>query len=296
VEQDFHMSARGVAATAEAPASAEATASAESAASTEAATSAGAAAAGVRSIDRAGEMLARLLANDGPMTLRDLADAADLPKSTASRLLTALERHGLVHQAGERGKLEPGPAILGFAHRGGFERHLVELAQLALDALSHASHETVNLSVATPNGVDHLAQVDGRHFLGAGQWVGRRVDYHCTANGKVFLAFGVAELPAGRLTRMTPNTLVARAALDAQLQAVRRDGFATTADELEVGLSALAAAVRGPAGSVIAALSISGPTLRLTRARVAELAPVLLHEADALSERLGTIDQGDRAA
>jgi IclR family transcriptional regulator, acetate operon repressor len=251
---------------------------------------------GTQSIDRAGEMLARLLESDAPMSLGDLAEAADLPKSTASRLLTALERHGLVHQAGQRGKLEPGPAIMRFAHRGGVERHIVELAQPALDALSHASHETVNLGIPTPHGVDHLAQVDGRHFLGAGHWVGRRVDYHCTSNGKVFLAFGAAELPVGRLARMTPRTIVGRAALDRQLEVVRRDGFATTIDELEVGLTALAAPVRGPTGRVIAALSISGPTLRLTRARVAELAPVLLHEADALSKRLGTTDQGDRAA
>src|SRR5262245_50061702 len=114
---------------------------------------------GTQSIDRAGALLARLLANDSPMSLAELAAAADLPKSTASRLLTALERHGLVHQSGERGKLEPGPAILRFAHRGGVERHLLEVAQPALDALSDASHETVNLSVPTPNGVDHLAQV-----------------------------------------------------------------------------------------------------------------------------------------
>jgi IclR family transcriptional regulator, acetate operon repressor len=196
------------------------------------------AAAGTQSIDRAGEMLARLLDSDGPMSLRELAEAADLPKSTASRLLTALERHGLVHQDGERGKLEPGPAILRFAHRGGVERHLVELAETALEAIADASDETVNLSVPTPHGVDHLAQVDGRHFLGAGQWVGRRTDYHCTANGKIFLAFGAAELPPGRLARLTADTVVSRAALDAELVTVRRDGYATAIDELEDGLSA----------------------------------------------------------
>ena len=132
------------------------------------------------------------------MSLRDLAEAADLPKSTASRLLSALERHGLVHQAGERGKLEPGPAILRFAHRGGVERNLSSSPSPALEAIAEASGETVNLAVPTPYGVDHLAQVDARHFLGAGQWVGRRIDFHCTANGKVFLAFGAAELPPGR--------------------------------------------------------------------------------------------------
>ena len=253
------------------------------------------AAPGTQSIDRAGEMLARLLDSDGPMSLRELAEAADLPKSTASRLLTALERHGLVHQDGERGKLEPGPAILRFAHRGGVERHLVELAATALKALSQACDETVNLSVPTPHGVDHLAQVDGQHFLGAGQWVGRRVDYHCTANGKIFLAFGTAELPHGRLARLTADTVVSRAALEEQLEAVRRDGYATAIDELEDGLSAIAAPVRGPTGEVIAALSISGPTLRLTRARIRELVPALREEADALSQRLETT-KGKRAA
>ena len=230
------------------------------------------------------------------MSLRDLAEAADLPKSTASRLLTALERHGLVHQAGQRGKLEPGPAILRFAHRGGLERHLLELAQASLEAISQASHETVNLSVPTPYGVDHLAQVEGRHFLGAGQWVGRRVDFHCTANGKVFLAFGAAELPPGRLARLTTDTVVSRAALDAELEQVRHDGFATAVDELEDGLSAIAAPVRGPGGDVIAALSVSGPTLRLTRERVAELTPILVQEAHALEQRLGKHRPGERAA
>jgi DNA-binding IclR family transcriptional regulator len=201
-----------------------------------------------------------------------------------------------VHQVGQRGKLEPGPAILRFAHRGGIERHLVELAQAALEAVAQVSNETVNLSVPGPRGVDHLAQVDGRHFLGAGQWVGRRVDYHCTANGKVLLAFGAAELPPGGLARLTEETVISRPALERQLEAVRRDGFATTIDELEAGLSAIAAPVRGPTDDVIAALSISGPTLRLTHARLAELAPVLRDEASALSERLGTSNQGDRAA
>ena len=144
-------------------------------------------------------------------------------------------------------------------------------------------------------GVEHLAQVDARHFLGTGQWVGRQVDYHCTANGKVFLAFGGAELPAGRLPRHTPQTVVDREQLDAQFEQVREDGFATAVDELEVGLSAMAAPVRGPTGDVIAALSLSGPTMRLTPTRIAGLRPVLTNEAEKLSRRLGNT-KGERAA
>jgi IclR family acetate operon transcriptional repressor len=226
---------------------------------------------GTQAIDRAATLLVRLLESERPVTLNELADAADLPKSTASRLMSALERQGLVHQSGQRGLLEPGPAILRFAHRGAAERNLLELAQPSLQSLSEASRETVNIAVPTPYGVDHLAQVDARHFIGAGQWVGRRVEYDCTANGKVFLAFGAAPVP-------TPKRL------ERELVRVREQDFASAIDELEVGLAAVAAPVRGPTGDVIAALSLSGPTARLSPE---ELRPVLVNEARALSQRLG---------
>jgi DNA-binding IclR family transcriptional regulator len=248
------------------------------------------------SVDRAAVLLVELLDGEGPATLSDLADAADLPKSTASRLLSSLERYGLVHQTGQRGSFEPGPAIMRFAHRGAVERTLVELSEPSMQALSDESGETVNIAVPSAYGVEHLAQVDARHFLGTGQWVDRRVEYHCTANGKVFLAFGSAELPDGRLPRLTPHTVVDREQLEAELAHVRADDFATAIDELEVGLSAMAAPVRGPTGDVIAALSISGPTMRLTPPRIAGLRPVLTDEARKLSERLGNANKEGRAA
>src|SRR5919197_1036860 len=145
----------------------------------------------------------------------------------AAQLLAALlEREGLVHQAGQRGELEPGPAILRFAHRGGVERNLLELAQSSLEALSEASGETINIAVPTPYGVEHLAQIDSHHFLGAGHWVGRRVEFHCTANGKVFLAWGAAELPPGALRRRTPSTIIDRHELPRVIDYVRSVGLA----------------------------------------------------------------------
>lgn len=218
------------------------------------------------------------------MALTDLASAAGLPKSTASRLVSALERRGLIEQDGERGRLRPGPAILRVAERSMLERSLVEVSRPALDALAEATGETINLSVPGPEGVEHIAQVDSRHFLGAGQWLGRAVGYEHSANGKVFAAFGRA--PAGAPAASAP-----------ELQAVRRDAFATSIDELEVGLSAMAAPVRGGSGEVIAALSISGPTLRMSPERRGELRDLLTSEAATLSRRLGHHDdQGEQAA
>ena len=151
---------------------------------------------GTQTIDRAAQLLTLVLEADEPRALSDLAGDAELPKSTASRLLSALERQGLVEQHGRRGSFEPGPVLRRYANRG----QLVELAQPHLEQLSAISGETINLAVPGPLGVEHLAQIESRHFLGTGDWVGRRVPYDCTAVGKVLIAFGGAR-PRPRSSR-----------------------------------------------------------------------------------------------
>jgi IclR family transcriptional regulator, acetate operon repressor len=250
--------------------------------------------AGTAAIDRGAELLVRVLESPEPAALTELAKATGIPKSTASRLLSALERHGLVEQDGERGRLRPGPAILRVAERGLLERNLVDLSSPSLDALGQASGETINLAVPGRGGVEHLAQVDSTHFLGAGQWVGQSVGYHCTAVGKVFLAFGSAALPAEPLQVMTEHTVTDMQRLRAELKLVRARRFAAAVDELELGLAAIAAPVRGAGGTVIAALSISGPTTRMSPSRIDELEPRLIDEAQTLSGRLSPTPEGER--
>jgi len=249
-----------------------------------------------RAVDRGAQLLLAVLASDRPVGVTELARASGLPKSTTSRLLGALERHGLVAQDGPRGLLRPGPAILTYAQRALYERNIVALAEPSLQALAAASGETINLAAPAGDGVEHLAQVDGRHFLGTGQWVGRRVELHCTAVGKVFLAAGVAALPDGPLPARAPATVVEREALERELVRVRTDGHAAAVDELEAGLAAIAAPVRGEGGRVVAALSISGPTLRLGPREIARLVPILKLEAERLSGRLGHTQEGEHAA
>ncbi len=251
---------------------------------------------GTAAVDRGADLLVRVLESEHPVALSELAEASGIPKSTASRLISALERRGLVEQDGERGRLRPGPAILRVAERSMVERNVVELARPTLDVLAEASGETINLALPTPTGVEHVAQVDSRHFLGTGQWLGRTIDYHCTAVGKVFMAFGRHAVPAGPLRRYTPATITDPKELATELARVRRKEFATIIEELEPGLTAIAAPVRGAGGDVVAALSITGPSLRLTTARIRELEPVLTHEAGLLSARLGYRDKGENAA
>ena len=240
---------------------------------------------GTQAIDRAAQLLVLVLLAERPSGLGELAVAAGMPKSTASRLLGALERQGIVAQRGARGRFSAGPVLLRFAQRG-LDHHLAELARPHLHALAGASGETVNLAVPGALGVEHLAQVASRHFLGTGRWVGRCVPYHCTAVGKVLLAFGAAALPDAPLEALTAETVVDHDRLAEELAAVRRDGTATAVDELELGLSAVAAPVRGDGGDAVGALTISGPTLRLGPERLAELGIQLAHEARVLSGRL----------
>jgi IclR family acetate operon transcriptional repressor len=238
---------------------------------------------GTQAIDRAGALLVRVVESPRPLAVGELAELSGLPKSTTSRLVSALERQGLLQRAGG---LRPGPVLLRLAQRGVPEATLVELADDALRALADESGETINLAVATPAGVEQIAQRDCRHFVGVTNWVGRRVPLHATSNGKVFLAYGAAPIPE-RLERLTVRTITDRGKLERALERVRSRGYATAQDELEVGLSALAAPVHGASGEVIAALSISGPTNRLAAVRARSLAPRLLEHAHALSERLG---------
>ena len=248
---------------------------------------------GTQSIDRAAQLLVRVVESGEPTSVGELAETTGLPKSTTSRLVGALERQGLVQRDG-RASIRPGPVLLRFAGRDDFA-DLVALTGATLDRLAAASGETVNLGVSTPLGVDQLDQRDSRHFIGSTNWVGQQVPYHCTAQGKVFLAHGAAALPEAPLERRAPRTIVELDALVDELESVRTRGYATTLDELEPGLWAVAAPIFDHDG-VVAALSISGPTTRLHDGLLSELGSLLVDEATSVSARLGTGDAKRGAA
>ena len=249
---------------------------------------------GSQAIERAAQLLVLVLDQDRPTTLGELARLTDLPKSTASRVVAALERNDLVQRDSARGAIRPGPALLRFAQRGVDDTDLVELAHPVLSTLAAESGETINLAVPAQTGVNHLAQVDSRHMIGAASWVGRAAPFHAAANGKVFLAFGAAALPPGELARFTPHTICEREHLMAALDTIRAVGYATAIDEIEVGLSAVAAPVRGATGTCVAALSISGPSFRLGPSQLDHMGALLVEQAAVLSTRLGypTLERG----
>ena len=130
-----------------------------------------------------------------------------------------------------------------------------------------------------------VAEVDATSLLGTRDWTEVDVPTHCSALGKVLLAWGVIPAPDGPLAPQTAATLTDPAQLRRDCELARRRGWAVTADELEVGLSGVAVPVHGARGDVVAALGVSGPTPRL-EGRLDDFGRRLLEGATQLSALL----------
>src|SRR5438552_17868448 len=121
---------------------------------------------GTQAVDRAARLLAEVVHSSDPMTFTGLSAATGLAKSTTSRLLLALERNGLVRRD-DHGRFLPGEMFVSFAWRGGAEAGLAAVAQPFLDRLGNATGETINLGVASGDGMDEqIAQVDSSDLMG----------------------------------------------------------------------------------------------------------------------------------
>ena len=240
---------------------------------------------GTQAIDRAARILEHLVERDDFVTLTSVVEGTQLPKSTAARLLRALERNGLA-QRGIAGGFRPGPLLVDYARRDTSTADLGALARPFLERLAARTGETTNIAIPTPAGVARLAEIPSPHPLGAGTWVGSRIPVHASALGKVFMAYGAAQPPFGRLARLAPNTITSVAELLRAVEDVRERGWASTWEELEAGLCSVAAPVRGSRG-VIAAISVSMPTVRAARDDLERLAPLVVETADALSASIG---------
>ena len=251
---------------------------------------------GTQAIDRAARILVRLVEGDDAVTLAGVIEETQLPKTTAARLLRALERNGLA-QRRRGGGFRPGPVLVEYARRDASVGDLATLARPFLEQLGSATGETTNIAIPTPGGVARLAQVDSHHPLGAGNWVGDRIPLHASSLGKVFMAFGAAQPPFGRLAKFASATITSIDELLRQLEEVRLLGFATTWEELEEGLCSTAAPVRGSRGTVIAAISVSAPTVRTSRERLEELSARVIAATHSLTEHIRLYHRpGDRRA
>jgi DNA-binding IclR family transcriptional regulator len=248
------------------------------------------AAGGVQSVDRAISVL-ELLASRGSAGVSELAAQIGVHKSTAFRLLSALEERNLVEQASDRGKYQLGFGILRLANAIPSRLDLVRQARPVLDQLVTQFGETVNVAVVRSHYAVNVDQVISPAAVASHNWVGHLTPLHATSSGKVLLAHldEAARrrlLDAAGLTRYTERTITSRKTLEAHLATVVEDGYATTVEEYETGLNAVAAPIRDHSGHVVGAVSVSGPAYRLDTERIKAIADDLCQGAERISERM----------
>lgn len=242
-------------------------------------------------LERCVEVVELLSTGRAPMRLTDVAQALDLPKGAAHRLLHELCALGWVEQDGAEG---PYRLTLRFGLLGNRvlqARGLSDLTQPVLDRLAAQTRELVRLTVATgdalvwlgsaqgaPPGLVYQPAMDGTLVL------------HATANGKAFLATldDAAALKLARrggfgAVRATPRTLRDDTALLADLARVRARGYGLAEEEAELGVTAIAVAIAGADGAALGSVSVAGPSLRLPPARVPALAAALQEAAVVLA-------------
>jgi IclR family acetate operon transcriptional repressor len=227
----------------------------------------------------------------------ELSQLTGLDKSTVYRLLSALQQGGLVEQNPETAKYHLGLGLLRLA--GLAQRHLdlPRIARPHLQELVHISQETVSLSVLTDN--NKLINIDGinspRRVRNVG-WIGREMPLHAVSGGKVMMAYLPPErlesILAGGLECLTERTITDPASLREELEEIRRVGYGVAEEELEIGLSGVAAPIWNHEKQVAATVSVSGPSFRLPRARLIELGTVTKQAADTISKQIGQVAIG----
>ncbi len=250
---------------------------------------------GTQAVDRAADLLVEVLKSEKPVTFSYLTNKSGLAKGTASRLISALERNGLL-QRNKKGEIETGITINQFASRISSINRLVSKLQPLMRQIGNETGETISLAISGNDAVENIAQIDAKYLLSSRNWIGQKVPYHASAAGKVLLAFQNIDISKIKLDKLTNSTIVAKADLENEISKVRNNNYAVIIDELEMGLVAISVPVKNETGEVIAALSVSGPSARLNQQKIKEIISLLKNYSKKLDLSLIENNENNRGA
>jgi IclR family transcriptional regulator, acetate operon repressor len=247
----------------------------------------------VQALDR-GLALLEIIAQADGLSLTDIAQRAGLAPSTAHRILTTLKAAGFVHCDAAHGSYLIGVKAFKIGSAFLRNRKLVDVARGVMRDLMAASGETTCLGIENDSHVVYVAQLESHHAIRAFHRPGARGLMHASSLGKAMLAW----LPDAEITgilhrvglpRRTERTIGDPQALLADLARTRQRGWAIDDEEKADGMRCAGAPVFNEHAEVIGALSVSGPTVRLTHERLGELGPLVKRAAAELTDRVGGV-------
>ncbi|MGG1658486.1 IclR family transcriptional regulator [Brevibacillus sp. NRS-1366] len=246
----------------------------------------------VKSLDRALQIFEVLGSRRGGYGVTEISKEIGLNKTSVYRMLSTFVRHGYVEQDAETEKYKLGYKILELSSA------LLEFIDLRTEAkpilkeLENLTNEVIHLVVYDRGEVVYIEKLEGNETLRMHSKVGTRAPMHCTGVGKVIMAY----LPSSEVSKImdrqalekyTVHTIVDKEALHDHLAEIRRNGFAYDLEENEIGISCIAAPIFDHTGKIVAAVSISGPTMRMTTERLGELQGHITDISKRISVRLG---------
>ncbi len=244
----------------------------------------------VQALERGLNLLAIIAEADG-LSLTSIAQRAGIAPSTAHRILTTLKANGFVQDDSH------GNYLIGVqAFRAGSaflrNRKLADVGRITLRRLMEDSGETANIAIEIESSVVFISQMESHRSIRAFHRPGARGPMHASSLGKAMLAALTDEAVAQKLhrvgmPRLTERTIVDPDALFADLAIIRKRGWAIDDEEQAEGMRCVGAAVYNEHGEVIGAISVSGPTVRVTEERLGELGPMVKRAAAEITERVG---------
>lgn len=239
----------------------------------------------VRSLTRALSIMRNLAERPGGMSLTEVAEASGLPPSTTHRLLTTLEAERFVRPDSQGGVWRIGVAAFFVGCAFARSRDKLSMTRPFLSRLMEMSGETANLFVESDGEVVCIGQIESRHAMRAITGVGGRVLLHASGAGKALLAHSDASRrtkllgASPRLEKVTDMTITSRDALELDLERIRQLGYAIDDEEHALGLRCVAAPVFDEMGQPVAAISVSGPSARIPKERLAMLGRMVAQAA-----------------
>jgi DNA-binding IclR family transcriptional regulator len=244
----------------------------------------------VQSVDRAITVM-EFLSRRGWSGVTEVARELDIHKSTAYRLITTLRDRGLVEQDAATEKYRLGFGLVLLARTVRADLDILRCARPVCERLSELTGETVTIAILEDDEAVVIHQSISRASALSVDWTGRHTPLHATAAGKIFLLYMPEDqrlrVLQGPLERFTDNTIVDPASLKDHVGEIRDAGYGYTVEELETGLNAVGAPIRSAEGTVVGAVSVSGPAFRLPTDALPEIGEMSRRAANEISRCLG---------
>ena len=243
-------------------------------------------------IDRAAQILDCFGFDHQELTVSEIGAKTHLHRSTAHRILMALEYNDLIQQNPENGKYRLGIKLFRLGHQAVSHLNLREICRPFLTRIMNETQETVHLAVLDEDQVLYLDKVEGPHALRMPSRVGRRIPTYCTSLGKAMLSclddHEVKNIFRNQVLRpYTVNTVKTLGQLLTDLRMIRKRGYSVDNEEIEIGLRCVGAPIKNYTGAMVGAISVAAPSARLSSQKIHTIGKLVMAAAEEISTKLG---------